>query len=48
MPHFRGAKYEIHVKNTGKYSLCVNGERVDGSVVPLFAEGSAVHVEVTV
>ena len=47
---FRGTVYEIDVSNpdgvsTGVRSLRVDGEEVEGNLVPL-ADGGAVHVEV--
>ncbi len=45
---YRGAGYHIHVRQTGSYSLTVDGEALAGKVVPI-AEGKKVYqVEVTV
>jgi len=49
---FRGTHYNIEVKNPnnvscGVTSLTVNGEPVDGTLIPLQAEGSTVDVVVT-
>lgn len=49
---FRGARYEIQVKNPTRTSrgvaeLMVDGKRVEGNVVPLAPAGSTVSVEVT-
>ena len=46
---FRGATYEIEVKNPncsthGIKSIIVDGIEVEGNLIPLFAEGSEVHV----
>ena len=44
---YRGAQYNIHVKQTGTYSLTVDGAAVEGKVVP--DSGKAEYcVEVTV
>jgi cellobiose phosphorylase len=50
---FRGATYEITVSKptgvTGRVAhLTVNGERVDGSMVPLAAAGTVVRVDVVI
>ena len=45
---FRGAKYEIHVRNTGVYSLSADGKSLDGKVLPIYPAGAHVSVEVTV
>lgn len=45
---FRGARYEIHLKNTGTYSLSADGKKMEGNVLPLFPAGSVVKVKVTV
>ena len=45
---FRGVRYEIHIENTGTYSLTANGKAVDGNILPLYPEGTAVKVRVTV
>ena len=48
----RGATYEIHVTNSGtegaRGRLTVDGTPVEGNLVPYAAQGSVVHVEVTV
>jgi cellobiose phosphorylase len=49
---FRGAKYKISVKNPkhvsrGVAELKVNGQKVEGQLIPLAARGSEVSVEVT-
>ncbi|MDO5400795.1 MAG: glycosyl transferase [Eubacteriales bacterium] len=43
---FRGSDYRIHVRQTGRPSMTVNGEPVSGSLVPL--SPGRVTVEVTV
>jgi cellobiose phosphorylase len=48
---FRGADYEIEVRNpdgvsTGVCSLTVDGSAVTGGVVPVAREGATVRVEV--
>ena len=45
---FRGVTYQIHVRRTGpgnSVSLTVDGQPVEGMIIPLPAEG---HGEVTV
>ena len=49
---FRGAKYRISVKNPNHVSrgvreLKVNGQKVEGQLLPLAARGSEVSIEVT-
>ena len=44
---YRGVQYIIHVKQTGAYSLTVDGKAVEGKVIPAPATGSC-NVEVTV
>ncbi len=49
---FRGATYNIEVKNPshvskGVASITLNGERVDGTVIPPVAEGTEANVVVT-
>ncbi|MDE5871832.1 MAG: glycosyl transferase, partial [Muribaculaceae bacterium] len=49
---FRGATYEISVRNTrhvskGVESITVNGKPVEGNVLPIMPEGSVNKVEVT-
>jgi len=49
---FRDADYHIEVKNPnnvskGIKSLVVNGEEVQGNIIPLFEAGSEVKVELT-
>jgi len=45
---FRGAEYEITIKRTGKYSLALDGVRLEGDMVP-FEKGRAQYrVEVTI
>ena len=46
---FRGATYQIEIKNPngsmrGLQKLLVNGKEIAGNLIPLFAEGSKVHV----
>ena len=46
---FRGATYEIEVKNPngathGVKSLTIDGKEITGNLIPLAAEGSLVHV----
>ncbi len=45
---FRGATYNIHVKQTGAYSLAVDGKAMDGEIIPASAVKGDCHVEVTV
>ncbi len=44
---FRGTTYRIGMKRTGERSVSVNGERIDGKVVPAVADGGIAEVEVT-
>ena len=44
---FRGATYRIAMKRTGERSVSVNGERINGNVVPPVAGSDVVEVEVT-
>jgi cellobiose phosphorylase len=49
--HFRGAVYEITVRNPqhvnkGVQTVTVDGTRIEGSVVPLFEDGKTHRVEV--
>ena len=44
---FRGAAYVIHIRQTGTRSAVVNGQAVEGAIVPLFPDGSRVQVEMT-
>lgn len=44
---FRDITYKIAVKKTGAKSLTVDGEVVEGSVIPLFDKGTTHAVEVT-
>lgn len=44
---FRGTEYEISFEHTGKKSLTVDGERVEGNVVPLKDTDKVVSVKVT-
>ena len=48
---FRGATYNITVKNPhyiskGIYSVTVNGDKIEGNILPVFDEGKTVDVEV--
>jgi cellobiose phosphorylase len=48
---FRGTRYRIHIHNPkhvkkGVASVKVNGEPIEGNVIPLFKEGEEVKVEV--
>jgi cellobiose phosphorylase len=47
---FRGCRYEIHVRNSGKHlrdkKVSVNGKCVESNIVAPGAEGSEIHVEV--
>lgn len=45
---FREAEYNIHVRRTGKRSMTVNGQAVQGDTVPVFPCGSQVSVELTI
>jgi len=45
---FRGAEYTIHVRRTGKRTMAVNGEAVDGDTVAVFPAGSQVSVALTI
>ncbi len=45
---FRGTTYHIHVKNTGSYSLSVDGEAIDGDTIIPNSKAVEHHVEVTV
>ena len=45
---YRGAKYQIHVKQTGEYSVCVNGEKIAGTLIPVQTGKNQYIVEVTV
>ena len=44
---FRGAEYCVHIRQTGVRSMAVNGQAVEGDMVPLFPAGSSVQVEIT-
>lgn len=44
---YRGTQYNIHVKQTGTYSLTVDGKAVEGKVIPTPAAETC-NVEVTV
>jgi len=49
--NFRGARYEIEVKNPGHVSrgvkeISVNGKRMDGQVLPLPKKGEVYRVSV--
>lgn len=44
---YRGGVYTIHVKNTGSYSLTVDGKAVDGTCVPYVEGKTSYAVEVT-
>ena len=44
---YRGVQYIIHVKQTGAYSLTVDGKAIEGKVIPA-PSGSSCNVEVTV
>ncbi len=51
MRHFRGATYDIQVlnpsgKNKGVASVVVDGEPIDGNLLPVYPEGSTHKVEV--
>jgi cellobiose phosphorylase len=46
---FRGATYQIEIKNPngsmrGIKSLIVDGKEIAGNIIPIFSEGSLVHV----
>ncbi|WP_433379290.1 GH36-type glycosyl hydrolase domain-containing protein [Actinoplanes sp. CA-142083] len=45
---FRGATYEITVRRAGEASLFVNGERIDGTIVPPASPGAVVRVEAVI
>ncbi|MBV9450361.1 MAG: hypothetical protein JO345_31180, partial [Streptosporangiaceae bacterium] len=50
---FRGAAYEITVRNPGHARgrvsyLEVDGQRIDGTLVPMAASGATVHVEAVI
>lgn len=44
---FRGAEYVIHVKRTGERSMSVNGEAMEGNLIPLHSAGAVVDVHIT-
>ena len=49
---FRGATYEIAISNPehvcrGVKAVTVDGKAIDGNVLPVFADGKAHQVEVT-
>lgn len=41
---FRGVKYIVKIKNTGKYKLTVDGQEINGKVVPYQADAKTVEV----
>ena len=43
---YRGVNYDILIKRTGKYSLTVNGQKIDGDVIPI--QTADCRVEVTI
>ena len=45
---YQGAEFDIHVVNAGHYSLKVDGNAVDGKVIPMDPEKKYYMVEVTV
>ena len=45
---FRGAEYDIHIRQTGVRSVTINGAPGEGDILPLFPAGSRVCVHVTV
>ena len=50
---FRGSEYDIHIVNRagsekGKISLSVDGEKIDGCVIPTDADGNRHRVEVVI
>jgi cellobiose phosphorylase len=45
---YRGAQYKIHVRQTGEYSLTVNGHTLEGETVPFDPDKKMSLVEVTV
>ncbi|MCE5234862.1 MAG: glycosyl transferase [Eubacteriales bacterium] len=45
---YRGARYQIHIKRTGSYSLLVNGKPIEGDVIPYDPKERTVAAEVTV
>ena len=45
---YRGAEYHIHVANKGTYSLHVDGEAVNGKIIPIEEGRKIYQVEVTV
>ena len=50
---FRGSEYDIHIVNRagsekGKLSLSVDGEKIDGCVIPTDADGNRHRVEVVI
>ncbi len=44
---YRGCVYHIHVRQTGVYSLTVDGKALEGKLLPI-GQGKEYHVEVTV
>lgn len=45
---FRDAMYHIHVRRTGTYSLTVDGQAVEGKIVPIQESKSEYNVEVSI
>lgn len=45
---YRGAQYKIHVRQTGEYSLTVNGHTLEGDIIPFDPDIKMYLVEVTV
>lgn len=45
---FRGVKYAIHIRHTGKRSMIVNGQAAQGDIVPAFPCRSQVSVVLAV
>ncbi|MEX1307103.1 MAG: glycosyl transferase [Eubacteriales bacterium] len=45
---FRGTTYHIHIKQTGSYSLTVDGKAIEGNVIPPDNQRTECQVEVTV
>jgi cellobiose phosphorylase len=48
---FRGTRYEIEVQNPNHISkgvelMRVDGQRIDGNIVPIFVDGQSHHVQI--
>jgi cellobiose phosphorylase len=50
--NFRGATYEIHVKNpdhvsSGVFRMIMDGRKIDGCLLPIVGDGRVHRVEIT-